>query len=185
MMQDNTVKKILWLLMTLLMFFIFFYLLAQGLKRDQQQMPSAYIDKPLPDFNLPSLFDPVMIYDKSTVLGQVALINVWASWCPPCAAEHEVIKIVAEYVPVFGLNYQDDLVAAQTWLKDLGNPYTAVFYDESGKTGIDWGVIAVPETFLIDAQGIVRYRHIGGLTLEVWNEKFVPLINQLNQSYVQ
>jgi cytochrome c biogenesis protein CcmG/thiol:disulfide interchange protein DsbE len=173
-------RKVLWALIPVLLFLGLIYVLAQGLKRDQQQMPSALLDKPLPEFNLPDLYDEQVTYNKQSFPSAPLLINVWASWCPPCAQEHEiVVELAQEGVPIIGLNYQDARESAQLWLKERGDPYQKILYDEQGSVGIDWGVIAVPETFLIDADGIVRYRHIGALTREIWNNKFLPMYIKL------
>jgi cytochrome c biogenesis protein CcmG, thiol:disulfide interchange protein DsbE len=174
-------KKSILAIITVLIFVGFIFFLAKGLMRDQNQMPSALLDKSLPDFQLPDLYDEQAIYNKSVLLGEIALVNVWASWCPPCAKEHEVIVELANSgIPVYGLNYQDDRNAAKVWLIERGDPYKKIFYDKDGKVGIDWGVIAVPETFLLDASGKVQYRHIGEMTREVWYDNFIPVINHIN-----
>jgi len=178
-------RKIVWLGLPILVFFIFIYLLAQGLTRTPNQMPTALLDKPLPEFSLNDLFDAQVFYDKSVLLNEVILINVFASWCPPCAAEHGLIMELAKQgFHFYGLNYQDERLDAITWLNVRGNPYEKVFYDKLGGVGIDWGVIAVPETFLIDAQGIVRYRYIGELTSSIWNKEFLPRIQHLKTGVV-
>ncbi len=173
-------RKVLFALIPVLLFLALIYILAQGLKRDQQQIPSALLNKPLPDFNLTDLYDEQLIYNNQTLLGEIALINVWASWCPPCAKEHEVIiELAQQGMVIYGLNYQDDRHNAKVWLIERGDPYKKVLFDNKGSVGIDWGVMAVPETFLIDAQGIVRYRHVGALTHEVWSQKMLPIVNAL------
>lgn len=133
-------RKILWALIPIVLFIGLIFVLAQGLKRDQQQMPSALIDKPLPEFNLTDLYDENKIYNKASLTGELFLINVWASWCPPCAKEHDVIiELAQEGYPFIGLNYQDNREEAQVWLEKRGNPYKKVLYDEQGSVGIDWG----------------------------------------------
>ena len=160
---------------------IFIFILVQGLERDQTQMPSALLEKPLPDFVLSDLYAPNVQYDKTVFAGEMALVNIWASWCPPCAAEHNVITAIAQTgIPIYGLNYQDKRDKAKSWLLERGNPYRKIFFDERGSVGIDWGVIGVPETFLVDTQGIVRYRHIGEMTLAIWQNKFLPIIHTIN-----
>lgn len=173
-------KKIIWISLPVFLFLAFIYILAQGLNRSPNQMPTALLDKPLPDFQLTDLFAAQVIHNKSVLLGEVAIINVFASWCPPCAAEHPLImKLADQGFQFYGLNYQDERFDAIDWLGARGNPYQNVFYDKAGSVGIDWGVIAVPETFLIDAQGIVRYRYIGELTEQVWEDEFLPRIKPL------
>ena len=116
------------------------------------------------------------------MMGQVWLLNVWASWCVSCRAEHEVVKrfVAMNIAPVYGLNYKDRPQDAQAWLKQLGDPYTASMMDIKGDIGIDWGVYGVPETFVIDKQGIVRYKQVGPLTNSVIDEKIIPLLRELN-----
>jgi cytochrome c biogenesis protein CcmG/thiol:disulfide interchange protein DsbE len=176
-------RKTLWTIIIILMFFAVMYVFSLGLKRDPQQMPSALLNKPLPDFNLTDLFDENKTYNKDALIGELFFINVFASWCPPCAKEHDVIvELAALGFPFVGLNYQDNRGEAQIWLAERGNPYQKVLFDEQGSVGMDWGVIGVPETFLIDAQGIVRYRHIGILTLDIWHDRFMPVINEFKQT---
>lgn len=168
-------RKILWTSIVVLMLGLLFYIFSKGLQRDQRQMPSALLNKPVPDFKLDNLYDDES-YTNKDIIGEVALVNIWASWCAPCAEEHHMITELANQgVIIFGLNYQDDREAAIEWLKDRGDPFQKILFDPDGDTSIDWGVIAVPETFLIDKNGIIRYRHIGGLTAEIWNENFLPL----------
>lgn len=178
-------NKSLWAFIIILLFLGLIFLLAQGLQRDQQQMPSALLDKPLPDFNLSDLYDANITYNKEALLGEVALINVWASWCPPCAKEHQVIiELAQQGIIIYGLNYQDDRDAAKIWLQERGDPYKKILFDERGNAGIDWGIIGVPETFLIDSNGIVRYRYIGEMTQEIWREHFIPVMNTLKKQAV-
>ena len=163
-------------------FIVLVILLAAGLKNDPKYIPSPFIGKPAPAFDLPVLHEPDRRIRHSDMKGQVWLLNVWASWCVSCRAEHEVVKrfVAMNIAPVYGLNYKDRPQDAQVWLKQLGDPYTASMMDIKGDIGIDWGVYGVPETFVIDKQGIVRYKQVGPLTNAVIDEKILPLLRELN-----
>ena len=169
-------------LIPLAVFIVLVILLAAGLKNDPKYIPSPFIGKPAPAFDLPVLHQPDKRIRHSDMKGQVWLLNVWASWCVSCRAEHEVVKrfVAMNIAPVYGLNYKDRPQDAQTWLKQLGDPYTASMMDIKGDVGIDWGVYGVPETFVIDKQGIVRYKQVGPLTNAVIDEKILPLLRELN-----
>ena len=155
--------------------------LAVGLKLDPKHIPSPFIGKPAPAFELPELHNPDKRLSVDDMKGQVWLLNVWASWCVSCRAEHEVVKrlVAKNEVPVYGLNYKDEPADARAWLARLGNPYAASLMDIKGDVGIDWGVYGVPETFVIDRQGIVRYKQVGPLTDEVVDETILPLVRKL------
>lgn len=137
--------------------------LGIGLTLDPRKVPSPLIDKPAPAYVLPRLHQPDQLISNQFLQGRVHLVNVWASWCVACREEHAQIKRLANEfrVPVLGLNYKDERLEALGWLERFGDPYTAIAVDADGKVGIDWGVYGVPETFLIDAQGRIRYKHIG------------------------
>ncbi|MFW2440348.1 MAG: DsbE family thiol:disulfide interchange protein [Arenicellales bacterium] len=169
-------------LIPLAVFIVLVILLAAGLKNDPKYIPSPFIGKPAPAFDLPVLHQPDKRIRHSDMKGQVWLLNVWASWCVSCRAEHEVVKrfVAMNIAPVYGLNYKDRPQDAQAWLKQLGDPYTASMMDIKGDVGIDWGVYGVPETFVIDKQGIVRYKQVGPLTDAVIDEKILPLLRELN-----
>ena len=169
-------------LLPLAIFIVLVILLAAGLKNDPKYIPSPFIGKPAPAFDLPVLHQPDKRIRHSDMKGQVWLLNVWASWCVSCRAEHEVVKrfVAMNIAPVYGLNYKDRPQDAQAWLKQLGDPYTASMMDIKGDVGIDWGVYGVPETFVIDKQGIVRYKQVGPLTNAVIDEKILPLLRELN-----
>ena len=169
-------------LIPLAVFIVLVILLAAGLKNDPKYIPSPFIGKPAPAFDLPLLHQPDKRLRHSDMKGQVWLLNVWASWCVSCRAEHEVVKrfVAMNIAPVYGLNYKDRPQDAQAWLKQLGDPYTASMMDIKGDVGIDWGVYGVPETFVIDKQGIVRYKQVGPLTNAVIDEKILPLLRELN-----
>jgi cytochrome c biogenesis protein CcmG/thiol:disulfide interchange protein DsbE len=151
-----------------------------GLYQDPTLVPSPFIGKAAPEFDLPSLHSPNERVSSADMQGQVALLNVWASWCPACVQEHELLLQVANAgtLPIYGLNWKDERSAGLRWLQRLGNPYTAIAYDYDNVVGIDWGVYGAPETFLIDADGIILHKLIGQLTPEIWEQEFLPLIEE-------
>ena len=155
--------------------------LALGPKNDPKKVPSPFIDKPAPGFSAPSLLDPDKYVSLSDLKGKVTLLNVWASWCAACYEEHPVLNQLAEMsqTPIYGLNYKDAREAGIAWLDKLGNPYHDTIFDVDGKIGIDYGVYGVPETFVIDRAGIIRYKHIGPITQLDLESKILPLIKQL------
>jgi len=156
--------------------------LAVGLKLDPHQVPSPLIGKPAPTFKLPRLDDPAQALSRDAMLGKPWILNVWASWCGPCRDEHPAVVAFArtKQVPLVGLNYKDARSDALAWLKELGNPYDVSLSDLDGRVGIDFGVYGVPETFVIDKSGVIRFKHIGALTPEVLNTKVAPLLKELN-----
>ena len=156
-------------------------LLAVGLKLDPRRVPSPLIDKPVPQFTLPNLHKQGVEFSPDVLKGKPWVLNVWASWCVACRQEHEVLKQLARHdnVTLVGLNYKDQVDDAKQWLLRLGDPYTLSVVDADGKVGIDWGVYGVPETFVIDTGGVIRYKHIGPLTEADVNEKVLPLLQQL------
>lgn len=158
-------------------------LLGIGLTLDPREVPSPFIGKPAPVFSLPQVAEPGKTLGNADFKGQVSLFNVWASWCVSCRQEHPVLNALAKrgIVPIYGLNYKDEREAALGWLDRLGNPYTASAFDAEGKTGIDWGVYGVPETFIIDKRGIIRYKHTGPVTEDALEKTLLPLIRQLQQ----
>jgi cytochrome c biogenesis protein CcmG/thiol:disulfide interchange protein DsbE len=149
-----------------------------GLKRDPGEIPSPLIGKPAPAFALESLGDPAWIVGSADFAGRPWLLNVWGTWCVGCRQEHDALLAIAEQdrVPMMGLNLWDDREVALRWLADLGNPYVSVAYDPEGRTAIDWGVYGAPETFLVDGSGRVVKKHIGPITLDIWEREFVPLL---------
>jgi cytochrome c biogenesis protein CcmG, thiol:disulfide interchange protein DsbE len=155
--------------------------LYKGLSMDPREIPSPLIGKPLPTFSLPRLGDPAQPIVNHDLLGEVSLLNVWGTWCVSCRAEHEVLVRLAHSgaVAIYGLNWKDDLAGAREWLRRLGDPYVAVAVDQEGRTAIDLGVYGAPETFLIDAQGIIRYKHAGPLTDALLRDTILPMVNAL------
>jgi len=155
--------------------------LAIGLTLDPKKMPSPLVGKPVPQFNLTRLEDPQATFGSEDLKGQVSLMNVWATWCVSCRAEHRILVALAKSgkVPIYGLNYKDRRPDAQRWLQQLGNPYAANAFDADGRVGIEWGVYGTPETFVIDRQGIIRDKIIGPITPEILSQRLLPLIEQL------
>lgn len=158
-------------------------LLAVGLRHDPRRVPSPLIGKPAPQFSLPELADPARTLDRKDLLGKVTLVNVWASWCVACRDEAQLLVALANshVVPIYGLNYKDKRADAQRWLQTFGNPYVANAFDQEGRVAINWGVYGVPETFVVDAQGIIRYKQIGPITQEALKDKILPLVRRLQR----
>jgi cytochrome c biogenesis protein CcmG/thiol:disulfide interchange protein DsbE len=157
---------------------------ARGLELDPSYVPSPLIGKPAPEFTLPRLLDNDSTLSKADMLGTVSLFNVWGTWCVGCREEHDtLIQITRESgVPIYGLNWKDDIGMARQWLQQLGNPYAATAVDLEGGVAIDWGVYGAPETFLLDAEGQVVYKHLSPMTMDVWNDEFLPRIRQLKDA---
>ena len=157
-------------------------LLAVGLRLNPREVPSPLIGKPAPAFDLPLLTTPDKRFSEKEMLGKVWMLNVWASWCPPCLVEHPVVTRIAQsgLVPVVGLNYKDQRDDALPWLKRNGDPYQLIVFDPNGRIGIDYGVYGVPETYVIDRQGVIRYKQIGPLTADVVHKKIESLVRELN-----
>ncbi|NND53491.1 MAG: DsbE family thiol:disulfide interchange protein [Gammaproteobacteria bacterium] len=153
-------------------------LFMNGLTRDPTIVESPFIGKPAPAFELPNLFNPNETMRHTDMFGEVSMFNIWASWCPGCAQEHELLMALGTQsdVPLYGLNWKDERPAALKWLEQRGNPYKAVAVDRNNITGIDWGVYGAPETFLLDADGIILYKLVGPMTPEIWLNEFVPRI---------
>jgi cytochrome c biogenesis protein CcmG/thiol:disulfide interchange protein DsbE len=157
-------------------------LLAYGLKLDPRRIPSPLIGKSLPAFSLTTVADPTRKVSRDDLHGRVYLLSVWASWCVACREEHPLLNELTsrKAVTIIGLNYKDRREDALRWLGSLGNPYELSLSDQDGRLGIDLGVYGVPETFVIDKQGVIRYKQIGPMTPEVWEQKLAPLIKELS-----
>ena len=156
--------------------------LAVGLKLDPREVPSPLINKPAPTFALTRLDDPAVKVSRDDLLGKVWMLNVWASWCVACRIEHPHLLAFAraKRMPIYGLNYKDERQAGQRWLAQHGDPYDFSLWDNDGRVGIDFGVYGVPETFVIDKKGVIRFKQIGPLTPEVIEREVIPLLAQLN-----
>jgi cytochrome c biogenesis protein CcmG/thiol:disulfide interchange protein DsbE len=155
-------------------------LFAVGLNpnRDIRALPSPLIGKPAPTFTLTDVLDANRPVSNESLKGQMYVFNVWGTWCVGCRQEHETLLAIAQQnvVPILGLDWKDDRDKATQWLQQLGNPYKAVAFDSEGRTAIDWGVYGAPETFLVNAQGQVVFKHIAPMTLEIWQQEFLPRI---------
>jgi len=154
-----------------------------GLGLNPREVPSPLIGKPAPAFRLAQLQQPGKTLTRDDMAGQVWLLNVWASWCVSCRAEHSVLLDLArtKTVTILGLNYKDQPADALAWLKQFGDPYTLSITDLDGRVGIDYGVYGVPETFVIDKAGVIRYKQIGPVTPEVITGKILPLVRELEK----
>jgi len=175
-------------LVPLLLFFVLAAFLAIGLTRDPREVPSPLVGRPAPGFQLPRLAaagpEAAARFSPSDMKGKVWLLNVWASWCVSCREEHPVLLELARrgVVPLVGLNYKDGSADAQRWLAQHGNPYLLSAVDQDGRVGIDYGVYGVPETYVIDQAGVIRYKQIGPISAEVLQTKVLPLIRELQKS---
>lgn len=167
-------------LLPLIAFVILVGIFVVGLTKDPSRIPSPLVDNPAPEFSLPSLQDPNEMVGSATYANEMALVNIWATWCPGCRQEHGFLLELAQedIVPIFGLNWRDNRPDALQWLQVLGDPYVASAFDVDGSVGIDWGAYGAPETFLIDENGIVIHKHIAPLTREIWERDFMPLIRE-------
>lgn len=168
----------------LVAFFVLVGFLFVGLSRDPREVPSPLIDKPAPAFALPTLHDPAKTITREDLLGKPYLLNVWGSWCPACLDEHPVLVAYARTakVPIYGLNYKDERAKGLAWLQRNGNPYKESLFDQNGRVGLDFGVYGAPETFLVDARGVIRFKHIGALTPQIIRERIEPLLAKLDAS---
>jgi cytochrome c biogenesis protein CcmG/thiol:disulfide interchange protein DsbE len=164
-------------------FLVLVVFLAIGLGRDPHEVPSPLINKAAPTFRLPQLKEPTKTFSAEDMRGKVWVLNVWASWCISCRDEHPLLLEYARSgaVPIYGLNYKDKREDAISWLEELGDPYVLSAADLDGRVAIDYGVYGAPETYLIDQNGTIRHKHIGPVTRNVWSEKFLPLVQELNR----
>lgn len=170
-------------LLPLIAFVVLVGFLAVGLNRNPRDVPSPLVGKPAPDFRLPQLADGSRTFGPEDLKGKVWLFNVWASWCVSCRQEHPVLVEFSKsgQVPVVGLNYKDQLPDARKWLVDFGDPYTLSAVDADGRVGINYGVYGVPETYVIDKQGVIRMKHTGPITPESLKERILPLVAELSR----
>ena len=170
-------------LIPLLIFVVLLVFLVIGLQLKPREVPSPFIGKPAPTFSLPVLGKEQAAFSPDQMQGKVWILNVWASWCVACREEHPLLVDFAksQSTPLIGLDYKDKPEAAKAWLKQYGDPYQLSISDLTGQVGIDYGVYGVPETFVIDRSGIIRYKHIGPLTNDAMSQKIIPLITKLEQ----
>jgi cytochrome c biogenesis protein CcmG/thiol:disulfide interchange protein DsbE len=168
-------------LLPLGIFVVLLIFLGIGLTLNPRELPSALKDKPAPAFNLAQLQDSSKTFTPTEMKGKVWLLNVWASWCVSCREEHPVLLDLSKQgtVPIIGLNYKDERENGLRWLQLHGNPYVLTAYDREGRVGIDYGVYGVPETFVIDKTGVIRYRHPGPISRDALKNKILPLVKEL------
>lgn len=169
-------------LIPLVVFVVMVVFLGVGLTLNPREVPSPLINKPAPAFQLPQLHAPDKTFAQKDMLGKVWMLNVWASWCVACREEHPHLVELARsgVVPIYGLNYKDERADGIAWLARFGNPYQLSAYDRDGRIGIDYGVYGVPETYLIDKAGVIRYKRIGIVSPEIVRDKILPLVKELN-----
>ena len=180
--NPSSVKKTL--LIPLGVFLTLVIILALGFRlEDPHLLPSVLIDRPFPEFELTELHDPERLVTEADLKGEVALVNVWATWCANCLIEHPELMRIAheEGIPIYGINYNDDRMKARRWLERHGNAYRFNMEDPDGKLGIDLGIYGAPETFLIDANGVIQFKQVGIVTPELWRQTLKPLIEQLRE----
>jgi cytochrome c biogenesis protein CcmG/thiol:disulfide interchange protein DsbE len=161
------------------LFFLLAVLLFRGLSLDPQALPSALIDRPLPVFSLPTLKAQELL-SEADIRGEPVLLNVWATWCIACRVEHPYLQQLADGgVTNVGVNYKDDSDAAREWLQELGDPYRASIVDADGSLGLDLGVYGAPETYFVDAAGVIRYRHVGVIDERIWSGRLQAIYEAL------
>jgi cytochrome c biogenesis protein CcmG/thiol:disulfide interchange protein DsbE len=167
-----------WPFLAFVVLAVFLYV---GLGLNPHEIPSPLINKPAPAFTLPQLYNPSKQFSSEEMKGKVWLLNVWASWCVSCREEHPVLMELSQQhiVPIYGLDYKDKNPDGKAWLREGGDPYTLVATDANGRVGIDYGVYGVPETYVIDKQGVIRYKQIGPVTHESLQQKILPLVAEL------
>jgi cytochrome c biogenesis protein CcmG/thiol:disulfide interchange protein DsbE len=171
------------LLLPLVLFVGLVAFLMVGLRRDPHEIPSPLINKPAPAFQLKQLHDPNKTFSAQEMRGKVWLLNFWGTWCVACREEHPLLIQYSKTgaVPIYGVDYKDERATALRLLEEEGNPYTVTASDPDGRLSIDYGVYGAPETFLIDRDGVIRYKQIGPITEESWQKEILPRVKQLNQ----
>ena len=171
------------LLLPLVLFIALVGFLLIGLHRDPHEVPSPLINKPAPDFKLSQLKEPGKTFSPQEMRGKVWILNFWGTWCVACREEHPLLLEYAKTgaIPIYGVDYKDDRAAAMQMLEEEGNPYAMTVFDADGRVSIDYGVYGAPESYLIDRDGLIRFKQIGPITEEVWQKEFLPRAKQLNQ----
>lgn len=173
-------KARLLLFIPLVLFAILALLFWRGLSLDPNNMPSALLNKPVPAFSLPRLENLQETRDENILKGQVSLLNIWATWCETCYIEHPfLLQLKAQGVHIVGVDYKDKTESAQQWIAKYGNPYNEIVVDEDGRLGLDLGVFGAPETYVVDKNGVIRYKHIGDVNQKTWSEKIKPVVDSL------
>lgn len=169
-------RRVLTLSVPLILFFIVCIFLFKGLYSDPRKLDSALVGKPVPQFVLQDIYDPNKQHDASVLQGKKMLLNVWATWCPTCYAEHTFLnQLAGEGIYIVGMNYKDQRNKAIQWLTDLKDPYQISLFDGDGMLGMDLGVYGAPETYFIDSKGVIQYRHVGDLNARVWDNQLKAL----------
>jgi cytochrome c biogenesis protein CcmG/thiol:disulfide interchange protein DsbE len=166
------------LFIPLFIFILLAALLYSGLDGDPSELPTALKGKSVPAFQLTALDDGRIITEQD-LIGEVALLNVWATWCIACRAEHPTFVKIADEIPIYGLNYKDQNDKANKWLQDLGNPYRLNIVDSEGSLGLDLGVYGAPETYVIDRHGIIRHKRVGVVDDRIWQQEILPIVTKL------
>ncbi len=171
-------------LLPLGLFAVLMLLFFFGLGLNPRLIPSPLIGQPTPAFSLPKLSNPSELIQHTDLKGEVSLLNIWATWCTSCRQEHPVLMKIAESkeVPIYGLYYKDVPEQGVVWLQNYGDPYRENAVDENGKVGIEWGAYGTPETFLIDREGIIRYKHVGPISWHDWEVTLLPMIHSLRNN---
>ncbi len=175
------IKIILTALAPLIIFGVVAFFLWMGLHRNPRILPSPLINKPIPTFSAESLRDAKQLLTEKDFKGKVTIVNVFATWCIACHSEHPLWMEVKRDLPevqFIGLNYKDDRVAVKRWLAEYGDPYDQIIFDPHGETGINFGVYGTPETFIVDKQGVVRYKQIGAVSPTIWNKQLLPEVKK-------
>ncbi|HEY7866099.1 MAG TPA: DsbE family thiol:disulfide interchange protein [Psychromonas sp.] len=173
-------KRILTLSVPLVIFLIACYFLFKGLYTDPRKLDSALIGQTVPAFTLQDIYNPEKQYDASIFKGRKLLLNVWATWCPTCYAEHKYLnELAGQGLYIIGMNYKDNRIKAIKWLTDLKDPYAISLFDKDGMLGLDLGVYGAPETFFINSKGIIVYRHVGDLNARVWQDKLSAVFDNM------
>lgn len=172
--------KLIWRLIPFTVFALLVVFLWRGLSLDPHHLPLAQLNKPLPNFQLVTLGDSSVPFTNQLMHGQISLLNIWASWCEACNEEQIfLMQLARNGVTIYGLNYKDETHKAAQWLSEWGNPYKMVGEDREGKVAMDLGIYGAPETILVDKMGIIRYRHVGILDAQSWQQEFLPRIKAL------
>lgn len=176
-------KKSLPILITVLfMLSGMFFLLWKSLYNQPEVLPSPLVGKPVPAFHLANILDPANPFTEQDLKGHITLLNVWASWCSACEMEHPLLLEIKKNYPylMYSINYKDDSQQAKAFLEAMGNPYTVAGNDQMGEVAMDLGVYGTPETFIVDKNGIIVYRHVGAITEEDWHTKMLPILKRLD-----
>lgn len=172
--------KIAQIIPFIILFALLTLLFRQLFYTQQTELTSTLIGESVPTFQLPELFQPQKVFTEKDLMGKVALLNIWATWCYACRVEHPILMEISQTynIPIYGINYKDDAGDAKNWLQQFGNPYTLVGEDFTGDVAIDFGIYGTPETFVISKEGVILYRHVGAVNERVWNDVLLPLIRE-------